>query len=35
MSCEAIYMLNNWLLSKGATVEKTLAEDLGFKIIYE
>ncbi len=35
MDCEAIYMLSNWSFSKGAAIEKKLAEDLGFKVIHE
>jgi hypothetical protein len=35
MDCEAIYMLSNWCFSKGAGIEKKLAEDLGFKVIHE
>jgi hypothetical protein len=34
LSCEAIYLLANWQDSKGARLEKYIAEQLGLKIIY-
>jgi hypothetical protein len=33
--CEAIYMLENWLNSKGALIEHALACDLGLKVYYQ
>lgn len=33
--CSAIYMLTNWRQSKGARLERRLAQKLGLKIIYE
>lgn len=33
--CDAIYMLNNWQQSKGASNELELARELGLEIIYE
>lgn len=35
MDCSAIYMLDNWTNSKGAEIERKLAIDLGYKVIYE
>ena len=34
-ACEAIYMLVGWENSKGARVEKALADFLGLTVIYE
>lgn len=34
LSCEAIYLLPNWQDSKGARLEKHIAEELGMQIIY-
>lgn len=33
--CDSIYMLDNWLYSKGAIVEYKIAKMLGLKIKYE
>ena len=33
-SCEAIYLLSNWYLSKGARIEKKIAEELHLKIFF-
>lgn len=33
--CDAIYMLGNWVFSKGAKVECKEAEKLGIRIYYE
>ena len=33
--CEAIYMLDNWSKSKGATIELRIAQDLGLEIHYQ
>lgn len=35
LKCDTIYMLTNWKTSKGAKLEKRIAEELGFKVIYE
>lgn len=35
MGCNAIYLLPDWSLSKGATLEKNLSELTGKKMIYE
>jgi hypothetical protein len=35
IGCEAVYFLPDWHLSKGATIEKTIAESTGKTIIYE
>ena len=35
MGCKAIYLLPDWVFSKGATFEKNLAELTGKTIIYE
>ena len=35
MDCHLVYMLDNWRSSKGAQIEKELAESLGYKIIYQ
>jgi hypothetical protein len=35
MECTAIYLLSDWQDSKGATIEKELAEKLGMVIIHE
>ena len=34
LDCDAIYMLNGWEYSKGASLEYDLAIDLGFKLIH-
>ena len=34
-SCEAIYFLNNWHLSKGARIEKRIAEEMNLKYYIE
>lgn len=34
LDCDAIYMLNRWEYSKGASLEYDLAIDLGFKLIH-
>jgi hypothetical protein len=33
--CDAIYMLDNWYKSRGAGLEKLIAEKLGLKVFYE
>ena len=35
IGCDAIYLLQDWKYSKGATLEKNIAEILGKKMIYE
>lgn len=35
LTCDGIYMLSNWMNSKGAKIEHNLAEILKLKIIYE
>lgn len=35
MSCEAIYLLGGWEESRGANVEKAVAEACGMDVIYE
>ena len=33
--CDCIYMLSNWIDSKGAIIEHTIAMYLGLKVIYQ
>lgn len=35
LKCNSIYLLQNWYNSKGARLEKRIADDLGFAIFYE
>jgi hypothetical protein len=35
MDCQGIYLIEGWTTSKGARIEKELAQSLDFKIIYE
>jgi hypothetical protein len=35
MDCSAIFMLDNWINSKGAAIERKLAIDLGYQVIYQ
>lgn len=35
IQCDAVYMLQGWQSSKGATLEHYLAKELGLKIIYQ
>ena len=35
VSCDAIYMLSKWEDSKGAKIEKYVAEELGLKVFYQ
>lgn len=35
VKCDTIYMLKNWRTSKGAKLEKRIAEELGFNVLYE
>lgn len=35
VDCDAIYMLEGWDLSEGATIEHNIAKALGFDIYYE
>ncbi|KAA6303163.1 MAG: Chromosomal replication initiator protein DnaA [Candidatus Ordinivivax streblomastigis] len=35
IGCEAVYLLSDWNISKGATLEKNIAELTGKEIIYE
>lgn len=33
--CDTIYMMNNWMESKGSRIEKAIAEQLNLKFLYE
>ena len=33
--CDTVYMLNNWGLSKGASIEYLYAQDVGKKILFQ
>lgn len=35
LTCNAIYLLAGWERSRGATVEKTVAEACGMQVLYE
>lgn len=35
LACDAIYLLPDWADSKGARLEKIIAEELGLEMIYE
>lgn len=35
IKCDAIYMMFGWKYSKGARLEKYIAEELGLKIFYD
>lgn len=35
MDCNTIYMLSNWTKSTGADIERRIALDLGYKVIYQ
>lgn len=35
LECDAIYMLPNWELSTGATLERNIAQTLGLNVFYE
>ena len=35
LHCDAIYMLNDWFESKGARIEKYIAEECGITVIFE
>lgn len=35
LKCEAIYLLNSWQQSKGASLENYIAEALGMTLMYE
>jgi hypothetical protein len=35
MDCDIIYMLSGWHASRGATIERNLAEELGMKVMLE
>ena len=35
LHCDAIYMLRGWENSKGATLEKLMAEYIGAEVLYE
>ena len=35
LDCKAICMMQGWELSKGATLEKHIAEELGYYVLYE
>ena len=33
--CDIIFMLGNWQNSKGATIERQIAQQLGLKVMYQ
>lgn len=35
LDCSAVYMLKGWEASKGATLERLVAQSVGIKIIYQ
>lgn len=35
LDCDAIYMIKGWPDSRGAIIEKQLAENLGMKVFYQ
>lgn len=35
LACDGIYMLEGWVASKGANVEKTVAEACGLEVMYQ
>lgn len=35
MGCDAIMMLDNWAESKGARIERNVAEEMGLKVLHE
>lgn len=35
LGCEAIFMLPNWGLSKGARIEYSIAREMGLKIMFQ
>lgn len=35
LKCDAIYMMRGWSKSKGARLERILADSLGMRIVYE
>jgi hypothetical protein len=35
MDCDSIYMLEGWEYSKGAKLELTIAEELGYKVTFQ
>lgn len=35
MQCDIIYMLSGWHTSRGATIERNLAEEVGIKVMQE
>ena len=35
MDCDIIYMLSGWEKSRGATIERNLAEELGMRVMLE
>lgn len=35
MTCEAIFLLGNWVFSKGARIEKYIADEMGLKVMYQ
>lgn len=35
MQCDIIYMMKDWQCSRGATLERNLAEELGIKVMLE
>ena len=35
LDCDGIYMLNNWMQSTGAVIERAIASELNFEIIHQ
>lgn len=35
LKCDAIYLLNGWIESKGARIECLIAKEMGMKVFYE
>jgi len=35
VTCDAIYLLRGWMCSRGATLERQIAEGLGFSVMFQ